>query len=30
MMDMGSDNRLQSTDVTGTMPITPQSGAPTP
>jgi multidrug efflux pump subunit AcrA (membrane-fusion protein) len=30
MMDMGSDNRLQSTDVTGAMPITPQSGAPTP
>jgi len=30
MMDMGTDNRIQSTDVTGTYPITPQTGAPTP
>ncbi|MDR3614278.1 MAG: hypothetical protein P4L53_12005 [Candidatus Obscuribacterales bacterium] len=30
MMDMGADNRLQSTDVTGNYPVTPQSGAPTP
>ena len=31
MMDMSSDNsRLQSTDVTGNYPVTPQGGAPTP
>jgi hypothetical protein len=30
MMDMGTDNRIQSTEVTGNMPLTPQPGAPTP
>jgi hypothetical protein len=30
MMDMGADNRIQSTDVTGTYPVPSQVGAPIP